>query len=308
MYFTNENSYEAFLDVRRTDHWYSIKDDPVFVVFGDEDMERHLVSIEDCVALRDRPDEPIEEQTEVNDEDMQDTWNVMDNLEQALSGDTDDTKHPTPVRLAGNSSRDQAQEDILARLGVTGSPKPASGEAISVPFLRDDQLPASLPPKPPAPPSVNGLPRPEITSQRTQSYSGQRNSSLGTTVPRPYGSISSTSSQQSPPLPYKARTNSWNANDWAQPHGTNVPLAVSQISPTRSEASNRTAVKSEFGVEKATQDTREDPTPIPQLQRNDSSSARKRSLEDTDHEDEHSRQQDDNTKRKRRSQVDAAYR
>jgi hypothetical protein len=44
------------------------------------------------------------------------------------------------------------------------------------------------------------------------------------------------------------------------------------------------------------------------LQRSDSSFSRKRSYEDADHGDGTPRQQDDWTKRKRRSQVDAAYR
>jgi hypothetical protein len=46
----------------------------------------------------------------------------------------------------------------------------------------------------------------------------------------------------------------------------------------------------------------------PILHRSDSSFSRKRSYEDADHGDERPRQQDDHTKRKRRSQVDAAYR
>jgi hypothetical protein len=47
---------------------------------------------------------------------------------------------------------------------------------------------------------------------------------------------------------------------------------------------------------------------LPGLSRSDSSFSRKRSYEDADHNDEKPRQQDDYTKRKRRSQVDAAYR
>jgi hypothetical protein len=37
IYFTAENSHEAFLDVRQTDEWDYIKDDPVFVIFTDEE-------------------------------------------------------------------------------------------------------------------------------------------------------------------------------------------------------------------------------------------------------------------------------
>ncbi|KAF2451415.1 hypothetical protein P171DRAFT_5826 [Karstenula rhodostoma CBS 690.94] len=292
LYFTAENSYEAFLDVRKTDDWYNIKEDPAFVVFTDEEMERNLISIEDCIALRDRPDELVPEVACKGDEDMNDpSWNVMDNLEQALSGDMEDVKKPTPPRPFGNPSRDQAQEDILARLGVTGSPKPPSDQTVPVPFLRDDKMPASLPPKPPAPPFANIPPRPDVGPQRAQSYSGHRNAAYGATVLRPYGSMSSTTSQQpSSAQPYE-RTNSWASN----------PQTHHQISPTHSESNNTTGFGTEEGHHKIETEL------VPQLKRNDSSFARKRSYEDTDQEDGHTRQQDDHTKRKRRSQVDAAY-
>lgn len=44
------------------------------------------------------------------------------------------------------------------------------------------------------------------------------------------------------------------------------------------------------------------------LHRSDSSFSRKRSYEDTDQDDGKPRQHDDHTKRKRRSQVESAYR
>ncbi|KAJ4352344.1 uncharacterized protein N0V89_007692 [Didymosphaeria variabile] len=297
LYFAAENSYEAFLDVRKTDEWYNIKDDPAFVVFTEEEMERNLVSIESCLSLRDRPDENEAEVADKGNEHVHDpAWNVMDNLEQALSGDMEDVKKPTPIRPALNTSRDQIQEDILARLGVTGSPKPPSGEA--PPLLRDDHVLASLPPKPPAPPSTSIPPRPEVGPHRAQSYGGHRNSTYGTAIPRPYGSMSSATSLQSLPVQNDGRTNIRPSNLPMQPHGNGVSPSASAMSPAHSEGSNKTAVGPGFGTEEAAH---------PQLNRSDSSSARKRSYEDTD-QDGHTRQQDDHTKRKRRSQVDAAYR
>ncbi|KAK7188178.1 hypothetical protein DPSP01_001722 [Paraphaeosphaeria sporulosa] len=285
LYFTAENSYEAFLDVRKTDDWYNIKDDPAFVIFTDEEMKKNLISIEDCVSLRDRPDEK-------GDEDMNDpSWNVMDNLEQALSGDMEDVKKPTPPDSCGKPSRDQVQEDILAKLGVTGSPKPPSDQEVPLPFPRDDQLPASLPPKPPAPPSANIPPRPDVGPHKTQSYSGHRNSMYGTTGPRPYGSISSATSQRSSPAQPYERTNSCASIPPTHQIGSNHPEASNMAGSGTEEANHQ--VEKDF---------------IPQLKRNDSSFARKRSYEDTDQEDGQTRQQDDHTKRKRRSQVDAAYR
>jgi hypothetical protein len=151
MYFTLENSHEAFLDVRQTDEWDKIKDDPAFVVFPD-DKDMDLIPLEECIANRDRPDVPLEDPNRVDDEDMQDSWNVMDNLEQALSGDAETTKSSKSTDNRG-FKKDQTQEEILAMLGVTGSPKPPSNEVVEVPSLQSGVKPAAnLPEKPPVPP------------------------------------------------------------------------------------------------------------------------------------------------------------
>jgi hypothetical protein len=155
MYFTVDNSHEAFLDVRQTDEWESIRDDAVFTVFRDEEMSDPdtLVTLEQCIAERDRPDPILEETKEEEvEEGIQDSaWNVMDNLEQALSGHEEDMKPEWSYRLS-SSSKSQAQEDILAMLGVTGSPKPPSNEPAPFPLPTLDIKPsASLPEKPPAP-------------------------------------------------------------------------------------------------------------------------------------------------------------
>lgn len=308
LYFTAENSYEAFLDVRKTDDWYNIKDDPVFVVFTDEEMEQNLILIEECLTLRDRPDEYVKEIADEADEDMHDsTWNVMDNLEQALSGDMEDVKKSSPSHQTFTSLRDQAQEDILARLGVTGSPKPPSDEPVPVPFLRDDQLPASLPPKPPAPP-MNIPPRPEFGPQRAQSYSSHRNSTCNTAVPRNHGSMSSATSYRSSTAPSHEHSNPQTMNGDMLSHGNGDSLSELGNSNAYTKTSRVTAVGPSKTMEQAIDHTDQDHVPIPQLKRNDSSFARKRSYEDTDQEDGHARQPDDHTKRKRRSLVDAAYR
>lgn len=153
IYFTVENSHEAFLDVRQTDEWHKIKSDPIFVVFPDEkDMD--LIPLEECIAQRDRPDVPLEDAKEDEDEEMPDsTWNVMDNLEQALAGHEEAAKAKLPATIKDHDhSRTQEQEDILAKLGVTGSPKPPSDEPVSYPFPSLEGKPsASLPEKPPLP-------------------------------------------------------------------------------------------------------------------------------------------------------------
>jgi hypothetical protein len=87
-------------------------------------------------------------------------------------------------------------------------------------------------------------------------------------------------------------------------HGYDGPRG----SPARSEGSNHTMVGSDFESEKTRGNADKEGSAIPALTRSDSSFSRKRSYEDSDHGDERARQQDDFTKRKRRSQVDAAYR
>jgi|TARA_R110002003_G_scaffold96_34_gene7711 hypothetical protein len=143
MYFMAENSHEAFLDVRQTDEWESIQDDPIFVVFTDEEMRRNLVSLEDCIAQRDRPD-PRDDDEEMPDA----SWSVMDHLEQVLSCTNGGSQQRSTKQQTQPGPR-SSQEDILAKLGVTGAPKPPSNEPISLPFPAVDQRPVvPLPEKP----------------------------------------------------------------------------------------------------------------------------------------------------------------
>ena len=60
IYFTLENSHEAFLNVRQIDDWpNNVMDDPIFVEFPDANVE--LISLEDVIANRDCPDWSVEE-------------------------------------------------------------------------------------------------------------------------------------------------------------------------------------------------------------------------------------------------------
>ncbi|KAF2473862.1 uncharacterized protein BDR25DRAFT_125665 [Lindgomyces ingoldianus] len=305
-YFTLENSHEAFLDVRQTDEWPNIRADPIFVVFDDNDVD--LIPIEDCISKRDRPDEPFEEAQGNEDEDMKDSsWNVMDNLEQALSGEMLDTRPPPPTKDV-SSSRNQTQEDILAALGVTGSPKPPSNEPMPFPFPSvDEKPPASLPEKPPAP-------QPQLPSeqppQRSHSYGGHRNSDYVPRPQRPYGSMSSSTHTRPPPPPQERRhVDSWTSGN-SQNYINEHALDGSRESPARSEGSNRTLVGSDFEAEppaNANSGDKSQPPSVPKLERSDSSFSRKRSYDDTDQDDEKLRQQDDHTRRKKRPQVAAAY-
>ncbi|KAF3039556.1 hypothetical protein E8E12_007666 [Didymella heteroderae] len=310
IYFTAENSHEAFLDVRQTDEWDYIKEDPAFVVFTDEEMQYNLVPVEDCVAQRDRPDESAEEIAKNEDAEMHEAdWSVMDNLEQALSGDGEDSKPAThasePAPL-----KPQTQEDILAALGVTGQPKPASGESMSFPMpAQEINLDVSLPHKPTTSPSPAATSQTPKEPQRTQSLGGPRSFNPPTEPQqRPYGSMSSAIGRPPPPPPPPDhdRYDPWNPSSRQQQYHSNG-FNGGRGSPARSEASDGTAAGSDFGTEKPADASEISLTPGSKFERSDSSVSRKRSYGDTDADDDRQRQHDDHTKRKRRSQVDAAY-
>lgn len=302
IYFTLENSHEAFLDVRQTDHWNDTKDDPVFVVFPDEkDME--LVPLEECIAKRDRPDEVLEGGNQDVDQDMKDvSWSVMDNLEQALAGHESDVKVPLSTARPDHS-RIQNQEDILAMLGVTGSPKPPSNESASFPFPIFGESPTRLPQE--QPPmhvghALQSQTRRDKSPQTTQSYSSHHNSTRSAPPQRQSGSMSASIHNA------QDHHNPWNATNGHSVR-TGHPYDSSRGSPARSEGSNKTLAGSDFEAERGTNGTDRNSGSIPLLERSDSSFSRKRSYDDSDQNDEKMRQQDDHTKRKRRSEVAAAY-
>jgi len=198
-----------------------------------------------------------------------------------------------------------SQDDILAKLGVTGAPKPPSNDPISLPFSASElRPPVSLPEKPAVAPLLAKNPDPIAPPQRAQSYGGHRNNGYGSAQPRPYGSMSSSvNSRPPPPPPKEQQYDPWNA-----PQPTGHGFNGCRGSPALSEGSNHTMAGSDFEPENPTNGRQEEMSAAPSLDRSDSSFSRKRSYEDADHEHERQRQQEDHTKRKRRSQVDAAYR
>jgi hypothetical protein len=119
--------------------------------------------------------------------------------------------------------------------------------------------------------------------------------------PRPYGSTSSVSNSKPhpPPPSEQQRHGPWNPNS-KEAHHSNVGFGGSRCSPAASEDSNGTMAGSDFGSEKPAGGDQDTSTIAPHLHRSDSSFSRKRGYEDAE--------QDDHTKRKRRSLVDAAYR
>ncbi|KAH7395092.1 hypothetical protein DE146DRAFT_756966 [Phaeosphaeria sp. MPI-PUGE-AT-0046c] len=290
VYFMPENSHEAFLDVRQTDEWERIKDDPIFVVFTDEAMQQNLVSLEDCIAQRDRPDEDAAMHSDPDEQMPDASWNVMDHLEQELANNH---RLPRFNERSRATSTDPSQEDILARLGVTGPPKPPSDEPMPLPFRE------------------NGDAEPLRFRQHSQLLTGQASASAGATANSTPQSgrnsmLSGRGHQQQhpvpppPPPPLGQRFGSW-----AQTQQNSPSTLDSRGSPALSEGSNHTMAGSDFEPDNNTAKG-EDMIPAPA--RRTSSFNRKRSYEDADQDHERQPQQDDYSKRKRRSQVDAAYR
>ncbi|KAH6613965.1 hypothetical protein C7974DRAFT_67525 [Boeremia exigua] len=310
IYFTTENSHEAFLNVRQTDEWDCIKDDPAFVTFADEEMQNNLVPIEDCIAQRDRPDELVDLDASTADAEMHEAdWSVMDHLEQVLSASGEKPRSTSRDRTSQHC-RPQTQEDILASLGVTGLPKPVSEESVPFPApVQEIESIVSLPEKPSLPLQSSTISRPQAEQQRSQSLSGAPASSAHSLLQRSYGSISSSivgPPPPPPPPPEQNRYDPWNPSNRHQQYHAKG-FNGGRGSPARSEASNGTAAGSDFGIENPTDLNDISLTPGSKSERNDSSASRKRSYGDTDADDDRVREHDDHTKRKRRSQVDAAY-
>lgn len=295
VYFMAENSHEAFLDVRQTDEWEKIKDDPIFVVFTDETMQQNLVSLEDCIAQRDRPDEEIMTMQDDHDEQMPDaSWNVMDHLEQELANNNRGTQ---PDGRLGVTSTESSQEDILARLGVTGAPKPPSDEPMPLPY-RENGDAQSLQYGQHSQPLVERAPLNASTAANGNPHAKRDSMSSGRghqhPVPPP-----------PPPPPLPPPVGSQRSGAWGQTHQNGTSAHNPRGSPALSEGSNHTMAGSDFEPDN---DATKDENMVSAPARRTSSFNRKRSYEDADQDHERQRQQDDYSKRKRRSQVEAAYR
>ncbi|KAF9694381.1 hypothetical protein EKO04_007510 [Ascochyta lentis] len=309
IYFTTDNSHEAFLDVRQTDDWEYVQDDPAFVVFTDEEMQHNLVPVEDCIAQRDRSDEPVEVDAKAGDAEMHEAdWSIMDHLEQALSASGEDSETANLAR-EDEPVNPQTQEDILALLGVTGLPKPVSGEPVSFPLPSPEEKPfVPLPVKPEVALQLSALSQAQTKPQKSQTLGGPRTVGHPVVPQRSYGSIPSSDGRRPPPPPPPEydRYDPWNPSNRQQQYHTNG-FNGGRGSPARSEASNGTAAGSDFGTETPAGASEQIDVPGSKCERSDSSVSRKRSYGDIDADDDRLRQHDDHTKRKRRSQVDAAY-
>ncbi len=318
MFFTLENSHEAFLNVRQTEEWERIRYDPVFVTFTDEKMCNSLISLDDCITQRDRPDDfsRIEREGEDEDETMNDAaWDIMDNLEQALSGSngimkTEETKEDTTLsglaqgESQGVTDSSPSQEDILASLGVTGLPKPPSNDGFLPPFLVSDEC---TPTQGFGTSPIDQLPIPSskapLPPKRAHSFGGYKSSRDGFVPQRAYGSMSSSSiTKPTPPVSLEDLRH----NSWHSPQGNGRGHSILTPITALSDGRDQFMADSDMNTASPTSEIKHNLPTKPALHRSDSS--RKRSYQDTDQEDEKQRQSDDQAKRKRRLQIDAAYR
>ncbi|KAL0262627.1 hypothetical protein SLS55_001597 [Diplodia seriata] len=125
-YFGFDNAHEAFLNVRQTDEWDLVKQDSIFYEFP---KTSDIVALEDVLANRDRPESegenpyPSIHEIQERGQRQEAAWNIMDNLEQALSSEQAEGGSRRQSRNGESTppppSRDDAQEELLASLGVT---------------------------------------------------------------------------------------------------------------------------------------------------------------------------------------------
>ncbi|KAI9821752.1 MAG: hypothetical protein M1827_002333 [Pycnora praestabilis] len=161
VHYSAANAHVTCLDVRKTDNWDNVKNDPVFCEIAND---CDLIPLDALIAIRGRREEPAEdidpdrEEGELSqgsqmacnefpNNQVQGGWNVMDNLEHSLNSRrfSPDQQHEEPAQESFDMAEmerlqeaEESTEERLARLGVTGQPKP-----VHVPARAS--LPDSLP-------------------------------------------------------------------------------------------------------------------------------------------------------------------
>lgn len=300
-YFTNANSRDALHDVRNLPHWRVVKNDPIFVEFP---VEYELVPIDQAVKVRHRPDVEDEEMQEVpEDEDIR-----RDDHENMETTDASPTAMSSKDAAATTDSSgavkvfpvDEGQEDVLAKLGVTGIPKPVyptPGPAYA-PVPGEDGASDMKPSPGQNEPAERE--RGEIFESPVKQE--QRKSSYHIPPPPP------------PPEPMPEPVRERSPDVWTTTQPTN-----GRHSPARSDKSNHTMTGSDFGgpdtsagAANGSSNSATQEESRPPLSRSDTLGSRKRSYDDSDDRDEGNeklRQTDDTTPRSKRKhpRVSSAY-
>ena len=320
-YFTAVNAHASLFDIRQTDYFKVIKDDPVFVEFPEH---YELVPVEDVIKVRDRPDleeedvmQDIKEEGEVHDGEQD--HSVMDHLERALSSNPNGTSPSAPTSNADDETGarpgvmkvfpvDRQQEDVLAALGVEGPPQPVfptPGPAYAQASTDDAEGSQHA--------EASALaPANELVAKRSPEQDERHPSSQHPPPPPP------PPEQEHYLEPQRHRSTSY--DPWNDDH--RMPTN-GRHSPARSDKSNHTGVGSDFGqdtmegaqqtngsgVEMARTAPANDDMQPPPFHRSERSPSRKRSYEhfdDQENEPEQLRQAEDpSTKKSKRNSKSA---
>ncbi|KAI9795661.1 MAG: hypothetical protein M1833_006902 [Piccolia ochrophora] len=153
-YFSLDNVGHTSRSVRQTADWIFFKEDPVFRRISDncemiplsELMGRQQWQAEDLGTddYDDQDDKDVMRRNYAASDgssDGHDEWNVMDNLENALNARVMSDSGTQPGGNSGQSpvlsrthrgSAGESAEETLARLGVTGNPKPVSSQQFAL--------------------------------------------------------------------------------------------------------------------------------------------------------------------------------
>ncbi|KAK7543324.1 hypothetical protein IWX50DRAFT_656983 [Phyllosticta citricarpa] len=335
IYFGPENAHEAFLSIRQTEEWDSARLDSIFYQFT---AKSDLIAVENVIANRDRPD-LVEDEIrgprveELPDDDVEvkkePEWDVMYDLDRALCTEQDGESKPIKKSRSRSPSqvppRDDAQEQLLAALGVTGSPKPISNAPLPENHVpppsfshqnsdrrksggrRDSQRHFSdskQPPPPPPAPFRNGNDAPN----RNPSHSGPQHSQ--NSYPQSGPPLHNPNFSPPAPRPPLRPERSPSYDTWKSRRRSSTNGFGGRRSPAPSDSSQRTAAGSDFQMDESDPFNPNAPdSGHPPLKRSESGAGRKRSYDETEPGDPKQRQEDDYTPRIKRRQprVAAAY-
>ena len=300
VFFTLQNSHEAFLDVRQTDDWPNVEHDSIFYEFP---AKCELIPLKEVITARNRPNftsdhgpkDDTMEDGEVSERGSD--WNVMDHLEEALGGSGPEKGIQPAPKSRDSPSRSQIlapsrlqteQEELLARLGVDGSPKPIQPGPIAVYPVNDE-------------------PKSRLEAPiKFREYDPQLPRASSTAPPPPSPPPSKGRDSRSP--------NPWGVDESLRKDAANTSYSH-RTSPGPSEGSQHTLAGSDFYAEAIDNDEKSAPVDDPKKEmpsaNAESTVSRKRSHGDTEAwSDGTARQSDETTPRtskRRLPQVDAAY-
>ncbi|KAI9753921.1 MAG: Cleavage polyadenylation factor subunit clp1 [Chaenotheca gracillima] len=149
-YINVNNAEESCQSIRNTAHWVELREDPAFLELS---QKYDLIPIADLLSRRgwcedsssaDQEEHSNSSESVMDDEDPElrentKGWNVMDNLEPALDHNGSSIQHsavshsPESIDMEEMEQLHDAEENTeqkLARLGVTGAPKPVVSTAL----------------------------------------------------------------------------------------------------------------------------------------------------------------------------------